>query len=83
MDRIKDEFLTFAESLASNNCSLETWNKYAVRHYQEIDLENARIKLVRICIEDVSIGNKFSPLSKDAIIAINTVILDLKGGAER
>jgi len=77
LSEIRTEFVAFAESLANNDCSFDSWKKYAQTHYIEDNLEKARIEIVRICSDDDSIGNELWPLTDAAIAEIRQVVSQL------
>lgn len=79
MNEIKRNFIEFTKTLANNECSYELWQKFAVAHYAETEIESARIELVRICNDEDSIGNEIWPLSEEAINKIKQVLVQLEG----
>lgn len=78
MNELTSQFIAFTKALADNKCNYELWQKYAVAHYSDEELEAARIALVRICNDDDSIGNDIWPLTDEAIEKIKKLLVKLE-----
>ncbi len=48
----RDDFLDFALRVALNDASREDWDKYAVTHYLDDELEQLRAAIVRVGISE-------------------------------
>ena len=73
-----DEFIAFAEAVASNESDYSAWQRFAQTHYRDARVERARVEIVRVCIEDDSIGNSKWPVTDGASAKILGVVASLR-----
>jgi len=75
---IRTEFLNFLKVISSNNGDYEKWKKYAQQHYHDEIIENIRVRLVKICNGDDSLGNDKWPLTDKALKKIQELVDELE-----
>jgi len=68
------EFLNFLKEIAANNNDYEKWKKYAQQHYHDEKIEHIRVRLVKICNDDDSIGNDKWPLTDEALKKVQELV---------
>lgn len=73
-----EDLLTFADSVAANQCDNETWQKFAKTHYPDEIVEAARREIVRICIDDDPNGSANGALTEQASKAVTEVATKLR-----
>ena len=74
MDDITIDFVEFAKAVARNEFNYGSWQRYAVTHYADEKIEEARREIVRICNDDDSIGSDLWPITDAAAIEILRVV---------
>jgi hypothetical protein len=73
------EFLAFVDRLAEGKSSREDWDRFAVTHYGEAEIEAARVSLVRVAVHAV----RWSwPGVPDEVRAEARVVIQAMGAAE-
>ena len=78
MQITKDEFIAFAEAVARNESDYSAWQRFAQTHYRDERVERARVEIVKVCIEDDSIGNSKWPVTDEAGAKILEVVASLR-----